>query len=64
MLRAMNQLRAQRVLPQLKHRAVKNKSSTQKTLSLDGVFGMTEDLMQEEVAETVNTRILVSLVFD
>ena len=64
MLQAMNQVRAPRTLQLHKPRAVKNNLSTQKTLNLDGVFGMTVDLMQEEAAETVNMRIQVSLVFD
>ena len=60
----MNQVKALRALQLLKHRAAKNNLSTQKTLNLDGVFGMTVDLMQEEAAETVNMRIQVCLVFD
>ena len=64
MLQVMNQGKASRALQLHKHRAVKNNLSTQKTLNLDGVFGMTVDLMQEEAAETVNTRIQVCSLFD
>ena len=60
----MNQVKAPRALQLRKRRAVKIKSSIQKTLNLDGVFGMTVDLMQEEAAETVSMRIQVCSLFD